>query len=106
MEDLIFEGERPVKNVWCYGIAKRSANKKNEGKAGVARANSARSADEMWMLDSGASKTITGHREDFYEYCKYKPGEVPYSYTNANGTGQFAMDMVRLLCRSRLRQEK
>ena len=85
MEDLIFEGWKPVKNVQCYGIVKRLANnKKNEGKAGVARVNSVRFIDEMWILDSGASKTITSHREDFYEYTKYKAGETLYSYTNAN----------------------
>lgn len=43
------------------------------------------------MLDSSTLKTITGHHEDFYEYSKYKPGEEPYSYTNANGDVQFAI---------------
>jgi hypothetical protein len=43
------------------------------------------------MLDSGASKTITGHREDFYKYTKYKARETPYSYTNANSNIQFVI---------------
>ncbi|OQE65453.1 hypothetical protein PENNAL_c0208G09362 [Penicillium nalgiovense] len=91
MEDIVFDGWRPNKNVWCYAFAKRSSTNNDKGKAGVARANTARSTDDMWMLDSGASKTITGHREDFYEYSKYKPGEEPYSYTNANGDVQHAI---------------
>lgn len=98
MDDVVFEGWKPHDNVWSYALAKWSPYKDNDnkddkgkGKAGVARANAARSADNMWMLDSGASKTITGHREDFYEYSKYKPGEEPYSYTNANGDVQFAI---------------
>ncbi|OQD59931.1 hypothetical protein PENPOL_c044G06897 [Penicillium polonicum] len=95
-KDVVFEGWKPHDNVWSYVPAKWSSYKDNKddkgkGKAGVARANAARSIDNMWMLDSGASKTITGYCEDFYEYSKYKPREESYSYTNANGDVQFAI---------------
>ena len=86
IEEALIEGQKPRGNIQCY-----TTTRKGKGKARIARTNAARSSEDNQMIDSGASKTITRYRKDFYKYSTYKPSEEPYSYTNANGKVQSAI---------------
>ena len=50
-------------------------------------ANLANSANQStgWLLDSGASKPITGNISDFIEYYDWKPNQLAYTYADVHG---------------------
>jgi hypothetical protein len=60
------------------------------------------------MIDSGASRSITFNKEDFYDYTEYKPVDKPYAYYNANSVRNACIGYgtVPILIRTRTNQVK
>jgi uncharacterized membrane protein YgcG len=61
-----------------------------------------KAGDDGWLLDSGATKSITGNINDFVEYHQWEVGQTEYSYSDVHGKLTKSSGWGMLLIRAEL----
>ena len=61
-----------------------------------------KAGDKGWLLDSGATKSITGNINDFVEYNQWETGQMGYAYSDVHGKLTKSSGWGMLLIRAEL----